>query len=138
MKKAILPITLGLAGLGLTVWLFWWAFESQREDVAVARAFLTHIAAEEYDQAQTLLTPLLASRLSPTALDRQFGRIEPWERLRFGERSSNSSSDGRRTQIWGLGITVSGCESELFVRLQDGLIDEYNVTPLCPMIGEDV
>ncbi len=137
MRKAILPITLGLAGLGVTAWFFWWAFESQRADVAVARSFLNHVAAEEFTQAQTLLSPLLASQMPRTALGQQFGRIEPWNSLSFRNRSSNSSSDGRQTELWGTGTAVSGCESELYIRLRDGLIDEYNITPLCPMIGQD-
>lgn len=132
MKRAILPVSLGLAGLAATGALMWWAFESQREDVAVARAFLTHIAAEEHAEARALMTPALATRLADGGLARMFGQIEPWDHIGFSSRSSNSAGGMRRTELYGTGEAISGCESGLIVELRNGLIDSFNVTPLCP------
>ena len=137
MRKAILPVSLGLFGLALTAWFMWWIFEGQREDVAIARAFLTHVAAEEYTDARALMTQPLAVRIPSAALSQQFGQIEPWHRLRFGQRSSQSFGEGRETELWGRGIAVSGCESDLYIRMRSGLIDQYEVTPLCPLAGEE-
>lgn len=117
MKRAILPISLGLAGLAATVWFFWWIFEGQREDVAVARAFLNHIAAEEMAEARALMTPALAIQLPTATMSQRIGQIEPWERIRFGQRSSEGFDPARETELFGVGIAVSGCESDLYIRI---------------------
>lgn len=138
MRKAILPISLGLGGLALTVWLFWGLFATQRADVAVARNFLTQVAAADYGAAQGLMTPALADRAGPVVLSGMFNRIEPWERIRFSSRRSHSSGGSYITDLVGRGITASGCESALAMTLIDGLVDAFNVTPLCPLSGEEV
>lgn len=137
MKRAILPLSLVTLGVCLFGWLIWTAFESQRADVAVARSFLTHIAAAEYDEAQALMTPALMAQAGPDTLTFGFGTIEPWERIRFTSRQSNNTGDLRRTDLSGRGITVTGCESTLRMRLVNGLIDAFDVTPLCPATGVD-
>lgn len=139
MRHAILPVSLGLAGLAITAAFMWWIFAGQREDVAVARAFLSHIAAEEHSRARALLSPALAAQLPADMLEREFGTIEAWDRLRFGRRNTQSFGEGRETELHGTGTTGSGCRSTLFLRLSGGLIDAFDITPLCPRpeLGRD-
>ncbi|MBL4627597.1 MAG: hypothetical protein JKY00_06075 [Roseicyclus sp.] len=138
MRRAILPVSLTLAGFFLMGWLFWGAFEAQRQDVAVARAFLTHLAAEEHPQATALMTPALSDRVGPGGLARFFGQIEPWDHIGFSSRSSRGGGDDARiTELHGTGDAASGCESGLAIRLIDGLIDAFDVTPLCPRVATD-
>lgn len=132
MRRAILPVSLGLAGLALSVWLVWMIFESQRQDVAIARAFLTHVAAQELTQAGDLMTPALATRIGPRGLQPLFGEIEAWDHIGFSSRSTNTAQGVRRTELRGTGTALSGCESLLRMVLVDGLVDAFNVTPLCP------
>ncbi len=58
MKKNYLATAalLGLGSLALIIWGAWTLFEGQRGDVAIARAFLTHIAADEHPQAVALMS----------------------------------------------------------------------------------
>ncbi|GAB5448784.1 hypothetical protein [Gymnodinialimonas sp.] len=137
-RRAVVPITLGLGSLALLGWLFWSVFEGQREDVATARAFLTHIAAEQHTQARALMTPALAQQIGAGGLNRIFGQIEPWDHIGFSSRSSNGAGPARITDLLGVGDTVSGCESVLSIQLIGGQVDAFNVTPLCPRAGTDV
>ncbi len=132
-----IPITLAVLGLGPFVALAWWIFASQRDDVATARAFLTHIAEDDHAAARALMSPPLAVQMSTTRLSREFGQIEMWESLSFPNRSSNTTNGTRETEIYGTGTAMSGCESDLMIRLIDGLVDAFNVTPLCPRSGVD-
>ncbi len=137
MKRAILPVSLGLAGLALTVWLFWGLFANQRADVAVARSFLTHIAASEFDEANTLISSALDAQLGAAGLQGMFGAIEPWEALRFRSRDSNGIGEDRTTVLRGTGSTPSGCASILQITLIGGLIDAFSINPLCPATVTD-
>ncbi|WP_224813835.1 hypothetical protein [Hasllibacter sp. MH4015] len=136
-KSPLIPITLGLLSLAGIAWLFWSIFATQRDDVSVARAFLTHVAAGDHAEARALMSPALAVQLPTTRMAAEFGDIEPWDRLAFPQRNSNTSNGIRRTEIYGTGHAVSGCESDLVIVLIDGLVDAFNVTPLCPAIGVD-
>lgn len=131
MRRALLPVTLSLAGLALIVWFVWGLFEAQRGDVAIARAFLTHVAAGETEAAAALMTPALAGVLGPRGLSDRFAQIEPWEHIGFSSRRSNRTGDMRRTDLIGTGTAISGCESALRMTLLGGQVDAFNVTPLC-------
>ncbi|MBF9043297.1 hypothetical protein HKCCE4037_08165 [Rhodobacterales bacterium HKCCE4037] len=137
MRQAILPLSLVFGSLALVAAFVWWIFESQREDVAVARSFLTNLATQDFDASRALMTPLLSATLTESEINRAFGRLEEWDRLRIGQRSSTTSGGSRQTEMWGLGTTISGCESELYVRTRDGLVDAINITPICPSPSVD-
>ena len=131
MRRAILPVSLGLGGLALTVWLVWTLFAGQREDVAIARSFLTLIAEADHAAAEALMTPALSARVGPRGLSELFGQIEPWDHIGFRSRDTNGGGSARRTELFGTGEAQSGCESALTIRMIGGLIDAFNVTPLC-------
>lgn len=135
MRRAILPITLTAAGLGAFGLLMWSIFAGQRDDVAIARDFLTFLAEGDHVAAAKLVTPELGAELRARPLTQVFGEIEDWTALRFPSRSSDMSNGRRMTEITGTGETISGCESRLSLRLIDGLVDMVNVTPLCPAAG---
>lgn len=137
-RRAIVPVSLGLGSLVALTWLFWTAFEGQREDVATARAFLTHIAAEQHAEARALMTPALAQQIGPGGLRHIFGQIEPWDHIGFSSRHSNGAGPARITDLFGVGDAASGCESVLTVQLNGGRIDGFNVTPLCPLAGTEI
>lgn len=137
-RRAVVPVTLGLGSLAALIWLAWTLFEGQREDVVITRAFLTHIAAEEFDQANALMTQALLSDLGPGGLSRTFGQIEPWDHIGFTSRNTNGAGEMRITELFGVGDAVSGCESVLRIQLISGLIESFDVTPLCPRAGTDV
>lgn len=134
MKGTLLPISLGLAGLALLVWLVWGLFATQRADVATARAFLTEIAEGRHEAAEARMTGALVQRVGPGGLGRLFGPVEPWTRLGFTARETDHSGGTRRTDLRGTGRTPSGCESRLRLTLIDGLVDAFDVTPLCPAV----
>jgi len=138
MKRAILPLALVTLGVVLLGWLMWTAFGGQRADVAVARSFLSHVAASEFDAADALMTPALQARLGAGGLQRAFGQIEPWERSRFRSRTSNGFGDTRTTRLLGFGTTPSGCTSDLATSPVNGAIDAFSVNPLCPATDLDV
>ncbi len=135
MHKAVVPVTLCLGALALLGWGFWSLFASQREDVATARTFLTHIAAQDLDQATALMTPALQGRLSADGLEHAFGGIEPWGHISFSSRNTNGISEFRQTQLYGSGDTPSGCASGLDVILINGLIEAFTISPLCRLAG---
>ncbi|QXT39344.1 hypothetical protein [Gymnodinialimonas ceratoperidinii] len=137
-RRAIVPISLALASVTFMGALIWMAFGGQRDDVAVSRAFLTHIAAEEHSEAVALLHPSLSAQVGPGGLARIFGEIEPWDHIGFSSRSSHGRGDGRFTELYGVGEAVSGCESALRVELLGGLIQSFDITPLCPRAGTDI
>ena len=124
-------------GAGLTAALVWWLFTGQREDVAIARAFLTHIAQEEHFEAHALMSPELAAQVPTATLAQQFGQIQPWDHIGFRQRSTQSFGDARATELHGHGTTASDCVSTLYIRLYAGQIVQYDVTPLCRVVGED-
>lgn len=136
-RRAIVPVTLGLLGLASVVWLVWTLFEGQREDVATARAFLTHIAAEQHSSATELLDPALLQDIGPGGLAVMFGQIEPWDHIGFSSRNTNGGGAARLTELFGAGEAVSGCQSTLRIMMIGGLIQSFNVTPLCPRAGTD-
>lgn len=137
-QRAIVPVSLGLGSLAGVIWLAWALFESQREDVATARAFLTHIAAEQHAQATTLMAPELTQDVGPGGLALMFGQIEPWDHIGFSSRNTNGGGTARLTELLGVGEAVSGCQSSLRIMMIGGLIQSFNVTPLCPLAGTDV
>ena len=137
-RRAIVPISIVTAALIPFGWLMWMAFEGQREDVATARAFLTHVATGQHAEAEALMSPTLSQRLGTGGLQRVFGQIEPWDHIGFSSRDTQSGGSARATSLYGVGETVSGCESVLRVELIGGLIDAFNVTPLCPRTDTDV
>lgn len=137
MHRAILPVTLGLGGLALTIGGAWAIFATQREDVGIARSFLTHIAAQDHEQARALMTPALQNRLRGMGLERTFGEIEPWDHIGFSSRTTNGLSEHRQTQLYGSGEAQSGCESGLDILLINGLVEAFTVSPLCHLAGTD-
>lgn len=137
-RRAIVPVSLGLGSLAVLVWLAWALFEGQRDDVATARAFLTHIAAERHAEATALMTPALAWQIGAGGLTRMFGQIEAWDHIGFSTRSSNGAGEARVTDLLGVGDAASGCESVLTFQLIGGRIDAFNVTPLCPLTGTNI
>lgn len=137
-RRAVVPVTLGLGSLALIIWGAWALFETQREDVVVARAFLTHIAAENHAAAHALLAPALGNSLGRAGLAHRFGRIEPWDHIGFSSRNTGSTGDGRTTELLGTGEAISGCESTLRIQMINGLIHSFDVTPLCLQIGTDI
>lgn len=136
-RRAIVPVTLGLGSLAAFIWMAWAMFDSQREDVVVARAFLTHIATEQHTQAIALMTPALVDEIGPQGLQRRFGQIEPWDHIGFSSRNTNGTGDVRTTELFGVGEAVSGCESVLRIQMVNGLIQAFDVSPLCPRVGTD-
>ncbi|ABD53876.1 hypothetical protein [Jannaschia sp. CCS1] len=136
-RGAALPVTLAAISVAAMGWLGWGFFETQREDVATTRAFLTHIAANEHAEAVRLMSPALAAQVNSAQLHRIFGDIEPWDHIGFSSRSTQTNGSERSTQLYGRGSSVSGCESELTIRLHNGLIDRFDVTPLCSRAGTD-
>lgn len=138
LRRAIVPISLVLVAVAAMGVLGWKAFEGQREDVAIARAFLTHVAAEEFGEAQDLMTAALIQRVGPSGLRRLFGQIEQWDHIGFSSRSTNGFGDIRSTELYGVGETVSGCESELHINLRNSRIQAFDVTSLCPRNGTDI
>ncbi|WP_341862576.1 hypothetical protein [Gymnodinialimonas sp. 57CJ19] len=137
-RRAIVPISLALVAVAAMGALGWKAFEGQREDVAIARAFLTHIAAEQYGEAEDLMTAALIQRVGPGGLRRLFSPIEPWDHIGFSSRSTNGFGDTRSTELYGVGEAVSGCESELQINLRNSRIQAFDITPLCPRNGTDI
>lgn len=137
MHRAILPVTLGLGGLALTIWGAWAIFATQREDVAITRDFLTYVADQDHAQAYDLMTPALQDRLGVGGLQRVFGDIEQWDHIGFSSRTTNGLSEFRQTQLFGSAEAVSGCESGLEFILINGLIESFSVTPLCHLAGTD-
>lgn len=137
-RRAIVPISLAVVSVSFMGALIWMAFGGQRDDVAVSRAFLTHIAAEEHSEARALMHPSLAAQVAPGGLARLFGEIEAWDHIGFASRSSNGLGDGRFTTLYGVGEAVSGCESTLRIELLGGLIQAFDITPLCPRAGTDI
>lgn len=133
-----MPVSLGLSGLAVTVWLFWTLFENQREDVVVARAFLIHIADQDYSAATALMAPALAAQTGSGGLNGTFGQIEPWDHIGFASRNTNGGGDMRTTELRGTGEAMSGCESALHIQMVNGLIHSFTVRPLCPQIGTDI
>lgn len=138
MHNGVVPVTLGLGALALVAWGFWSLFATQREDVAIARTFLTHIAAEDHAQATAMMTPALQDRLGTSGLPRLFGEIEPWDHIGFSSRSTNGFSEFRQTQLYGRGEAPSGCESGLDILMINGLVEAFSVLPLCPRTGTDI
>lgn len=137
-RRAVVPVTLGLSGLAGIIWLGWMAFEGQREDVAVARAFLTHIAEGAHADAISLMTPALAVQMNVGRLQRSLGEIEPWDHIGFSSRNTQSAGESRTTRLFGVGEALSGCESVLDIRMRAGQIDAFSISPLCPLAGTDV
>lgn len=135
LRPAIVPVSLGLGGLALMTIPFWGLFENQREDVALARAFLTHIAANERTEANALMAPALADQIGVGGLERLFGQIEPWDHIGFSSRNTNGIGEMRTTELYGVGEALSGCESALHIQIVNGLIHSFNVTPVCARIG---
>ena len=136
MKRAILPISLTLLGLGPFVAFFWFMFSTQRDDVATARAFLTHLAAQDYRAAQALMTPELAAQVTAQDLARSIGPLQPWERIGFSSRSTEGFGTARTTDLIGFGRAQGDCGSPLSLRLRGGLVDAFNLQTLCPAGGD--
>lgn len=132
MRRAILPISLVLLSFGALTALFMWIFQGQRDDVAAAREFLTLLAAGDHGAASEFMTPALSRQINSADLNLRLGNLEQWDRLSFPSRSSNWAGEDRSTEITGTGTTVSGCESSLTIRIENGQIDAFNITPLCP------
>lgn len=137
MRQAIVPITLGLGSLALMIWGGWVLFAGQRDDVATARAFLTHIAAGEHLAATGLMAPALAEQLTPTSLAHRYGRIEPWDHIGFSSRNTNGAGEMRQSELFGVGDAQSGCESMLRIMMVNGLIHSFTIAPLCEIEGEE-
>lgn len=137
-RRAALPVSLAIFSIAAMGWMGWSAFETQREDVATTRAFLTHIAENEHADAIQLMTPALAREVNSAHLLRMFGEIEPWDHIGFTSRSTQTNGLGRSTRLFGTGDTGSGCESTLTIRLHNGRIDAFDISPLCPVAGTDV
>lgn len=137
-RRAIVPVTLGVGSLAAFIWMAWAIFDSQREDVAIARAFLTHIATEQNTQAIALMAPILVDDIGgPGELQSRFGEIEPWDHIGFSSRNTTGFGDMRTTELFGVGEAVSGCESVLHIQMVNGLIHAFNISPLCPQVGTD-
>lgn len=122
----------GLVAFGAVMWNL---FGSQRDDVALAREFLTLMAGDQYAAAEKMVTPGLAAELETRPLAQVFGDLQEWSELSFPNRSSNSANGRRVTEITGTGTTVTGCESALSIRLVNGLIDAANISPVCQEAG---
>jgi hypothetical protein len=130
--RGVILVLLGAAAIITCAFIF--GFRGPKDDIATARTFLNHLAADEITEAQALLHPSATQDLANTDIRDVLGIVanaEPFAEMGFPFINFSVVNGLRTTEISGTGTTARGCESALSFVLLNGEISFFNIEPLC-------
>lgn len=127
--RGLLITLLGAAVVIAGAFIF--GFQGQKDDAETSRAFMTHAAAGEAEEAHALLHASITEIHSASDMADLLQGMEVYTDISFPSISFSTNNGTRTTELTGTGTTDSGCESELQFELLNGEITFFDITPLC-------